>query len=254
MSVYINGVLLLNFLVNSLLLLAASRLCGYTVKLIRVVAGGALGGVYAAVCLLPGFAFLGDFLWRVVSLLAIAVVAYGFSLSALRRSFIFMLLCLALGGAVMGVDDGGMLGIICVAGVLCILSCVGFGGSFGGKTYIPVELRYGERHLRITALRDTGNTLCDPITGQQVLVIGADAAYKLTGLTQAQLKAPVESVGAIPGLRLIPYHSVGGSGFMLALRIPGVRIGAWQGSALVAFAPDGLSGEGAYQALTGGVV
>lgn len=254
MTVYLDGVMLLNFLVDFLLLLAAGRLCGFPVKLGRAIAGGALGGLYAAVCLLPGFAFLGNFLWRTVSLGAMAVIAYGYSLSAWRRGLVFVFLSLALGGAVMGIGKGGILGIVSAAGVLCILCCVGFRGRLGGTAYIPVELNYGENRLTLTALQDTGNTLRDPVTGQQVLVIGADAAQKLTGLTQGQLQSPVESVGAIPGLRLIPYHSVGGSGFLLALRLQGVKIGSWQGSTLVAFAPEGLSREGAYQALTGGAL
>lgn len=254
MTVYLDGVMLLNFLVDFLLLLAAGRLCGFPVKLGRAIAGGALGGLYAAVCLLPGFAFLGNFLWRTVSLGAMAVIAYGCSLSAWRRGLVFVFLSLALGGAVMGIGKGGILGIVSAAGVLCILCCVGFRGRLGGTAYIPVELNYGENRLTLTALQDTGNTLRDPVTGQQVLVIGADAAQKLTGLTQGQLQSPVESVGAIPGLRLIPYHSVGGSGFLLALRLQGVKIGSWQGSTLVAFAPEGLSREGAYQALTGGAL
>lgn len=252
MTVYLDGVMLLNFLVDFLLLLAAGRLCGFPVRIARAMAGGALGGVYAAFCLLPGFAFLGNFVWRTASLCAIAVVAYGYSLSALRRGLVFVFLCLALGGAVMGIGKGGILGIVCAAGVLCLLCCVGFRGKLGGTVHLPVELSYGERHLKLIALQDTGNTLRDPVTGQQVLVIGSDAAQKLTGLTQNQLQTPVESVGAIPGLRLIPYHSVGGCGFLLALRLQGVKIGSWQGSTLVAFAPEGLSGEGAYQALTGG--
>lgn len=252
MTVYLDGVIFLNFLVDFLLLLAAGRLCGFPVKFGKAVAGGALGGVYAALCLLPGFAFLGNFLWRTVSLWAMAVIVYGFSLSALRRGLVFVFLCLALGGAVMGIGKGGILGIVCAAGILCILCCVGFQGRLGANTYLPVELSYGEKRLKLTALRDTGNTLCDPVTGQQVLVIGADVAQKLTGLTPHQLKTPVETVGIIPGLRLIPYHSVGGCGFLLALRLQDVKIGGWQGSALVAFAPEGLSKEGAYQALTGG--
>jgi len=254
MTVYLDGVILLNFLVDFLLLLAAGRLCGFPVKIGKAVAGGALGGVYAALCLLPGFVFLGNLFWRTVSLWAMAVITYGFSLSALRRGLVFAFLSLALGGAVMGIGKGGILGIVCAAGILCLLCCVGFRGRLGGANYLPVEISYGGRNLRLTALQDTGNTLLDPVTGQQVLVIGADAAQKLTGLTMQQLKSPVESVGVIPGLRLIPYHSVGGSGFMLALRLQGVKIGTWQGSTLVAFAPEGLSREGAYQALTGGAL
>ena len=254
MTVYIDGVLLLNFLVDFLLLLAAGRLCGYPARVARAVAAGALGGVYAAVCLLPGFAFLGNLLWRVVSLVAMGAVAYGISVSAMRRGLVFVFLCMALGGAVMGMDKGGILGILSAAGILCLLCYIGFRGRLGRTTYIPVELYYGKCHLRLIALQDTGNTLRDPVTGQQVLVIGADAAQKLTGLTKLQLQNPVESVGLFPGLRLVPYHSVGGSGFLLALRIQKVRIGSWQGSTLVAFAPDGLSREGAYQALTGGAL
>ncbi len=254
MTVYVDGVFLLNFLVDFLLLLAAGRLCGFSVKTGRAAVGGLLGGLYAAVCLLPGFTFLGNVLWRAVSLGAMAVIAYGYSLSALRRGLVFVFLCLALGGAVMGIGKGGILGIVCAAGILCLLCCIGFRGRLGGTTYIPVELNYAGNHLALTALQDTGNTLRDPVTGQQVLVIGADAAQKLTGLTQDQLKSPVESVGEIPGLRLIPYHSVGSCGFLLAMRLQGVKIGSWQGSTLVAFAPEGLSREGAYQALTGGAL
>lgn len=254
MTVYLDGVLLLNFLVDFLLLLAAGRLCGFPLKMGRAAVGGLLGGIYAAFCLLPGFAFLGNILWRTVSLVAMAVIAYGWSVSALRRGMVFAFLCLALGGAMVGIGQGGILGIACAAGVLCLLCCIGFRGKLGGTNYVPVELNYGDNHLTLTALQDTGNTLRDPVTGQQVLVIGAGAAQRLTGLTQDQLKKPVESVGAIPGLRLIPYHSVGNCGFLLAMRFQNVRIGSWQGSALVAFAPEGLSREGAYQALTGGAI
>ena len=254
MTVYLDGVMLLNFLVDFLLLLGAAKLCGFPVRVGRAVAGGLLGGLYAAFCLLPGFAFLGNFLWRTVSLAAMAVIAYGWSVSALRRGVVFAFLCFALGGAVMGIGKGGILGIVCAAGVLCLLCCVGFRSKLGGTTYIPVELNYGGNHLALTALQDTGNTLRDPVTGQQVLVIGADAAQRLMGLTKAQLNSPVESVGAMPGLRLIPYHSVGSCGFLLAMRLHNVKIGSWQGSTLVAFAPEGLSREGAYQALTGGAI
>ena len=254
MTVYMDGVFFLNFLVDFLLLLAASRLCGFPVKLYRIALAAVVGGVYGACCLLPSFSFLGNILWRGVSLGMMAVIAYGISVSAIRRGLIFAFLCFALGGAVMGLDRGGIVGIISAAGILYLLCWFGFPGQIGGMTYLPVELFYGDTHISITALHDTGNTLRDPITGRQVLVVGADVASRLTGLTQQQLRTPVESVGELPGLRLIPYRSVGVSSFLLALRLPKVKIGPWQGSTLVAFAPDFLCPEGTYQALTGGIV
>lgn len=254
MTVYIDGVFLLNVVVDFLLLLAATGLCGYPIKWVRTLLASVFGGIYAAVCLLPGLHFLGNILWRTVSLGAMAVIAYGISRSALRRGLVFAFLSLALGGAAMGMGKGGAMGIVSAAGVVCLLCIFGFRGRIGGTTYIPVELHYGEKHLRITALQDTGNTLRDPITGRQVLIVGADVAGELTGLTRTQLCNPVESVTALPGLRLIPYRSVGTSSFLLAMRLQNVKIGSWQGSSLVAFATDSLHPEGNYQALTGGVI
>lgn len=251
---YTYGVFLLNFLVDVLLLFAAARLCGYPVKLYRVLLAGGLGGLYGASCLLPGFYFLGNMLWRMVSLGLISTAAYGISLNAVRRGLIFALLSLALGGAVMGLGKGGVVEMISAAGVITLLCFVGFRGRVGETHYLPVELSYGDKRICLTALRDTGNTLRDPITGRQVLVVGADVAQQLTGLSPQQLRTPIETIEKLPGSRLIPYRSVGSNSFLLAIRVPKVKIGSWQGSTLVAFAPDFLSPEGAYQALTGGVV
>lgn len=255
MTEYLPGVFVLYFLVDFLLLLGAGRLCGDPVKWPKAALAAVLGGIYADACLLPGFYFLGNLLWRIVSLSVMAVIAYGFSASALRRGLIFGILSFALGGAVLEIGKGGPAELLGTAGVLCILCGFGFRGKMGGRTYIPVELSYGEKHLCLTALHDTGNSLVDPVTGRQVLVVGADVAQSLTGLTREQLHKPVESVGCLPGLRLIPYRSINcSSGFLLGMRFQNVKIGNWQGSSLVAFAPEWLHPEGAYQALTGGAV
>lgn len=254
MSAYMGGVFLINFFVSFLLLLAATRLCGYPIQYVRSALGAVFMSLHATCCLLPGFSFLGNLLWRVVSLAVGSVIAYDFTKSAFRVGVIFAFLSMALEGTVMGMEQGGIIGILCTAAVLCLLCFFGFRGRVGGICYVPVELSYGDKRLRITALQDTGNTLRDPITGRDVLVIGADVAWELTGLTPQQLQKPIESVGLLPGLRLIPYHSIGANSFLLAMRLKDVKIGKWQGSTLVAFAPEGLSTEGTYQALTGGIV
>ena len=101
----------------------------------------------------------------------------------------------------------------------------------------------------------TGNCLRDPLTGEQVLVAGADVGERLLGLTEHQLRHPVETMasGVIAGLRLIPYRAVGQPGSMLlALRIPGARIGNAAANPMVAFAPEELGRGDVYQMLTGG--
>ena len=122
---------------------------------------------------------------------------------------------------------------------------------------VPVELSYGGRTARITALRDTGNTLLDPLTGRQVLVVGADVAELLMGLTPRELRYPVDTMTKkrIPGLRLIPYHTIDNpGGMLLGLWVEKVKIGKQKGGALVALAPEKLCEDGRFQALTGGSV
>ena len=255
MAVYVDVVAMLNFLVDLLLLVGTNRLCGYPPGWGRAALAAAVGGIYGGMCLLPGFSFLGNRLWRLVSLVLISCIAFGFCKSALRRGAVFTLLSMALGGIALGFGAEGFLPLVAAAAGVAFMCVVGFRGKLGGVSYIPVELSYGGKHLSMTALQDTGNTLRDPVTGRSVLVVGGDIAQQLIGLTQQQLRSPVEAITAsdIPGLRLIPYRAVGQSGGMLlALRMKDVKIGKWKGSSLVAFAPEALSTEGAYQALTGG--
>lgn len=254
MVIYLDIVMLLNFLVDWLLLMGAGRLCGYPLSPGRTALGAVLGGLYGGACLLPGFSFLGSTLWRTVMLCLMAIIAYGFQKSALSRGTLFILLSMALGGVALGLN-GGFFSIAGAAGGLCLLCILGFRGRITGRRYLPVELSYGGCHLKLTALEDTGNTLRDPVTGASVLVVDGETAGKLTGLTKAQLEKPVENMGALPGLRLIPYHAVGTeTGLLLALKLKNVKIGSWQGSRLVALAPESFSVSGEYQALTGGAV
>ena len=124
----------------------------------------------------------------------------------------------------------------------------GFRGRIGAE-YVPVELE----GIRMTALRDTGNTLTDPITGQQVLVVSAKIGMELLRVSEHDLTDPVTAMGKVAGARLIPYHAVGKHAMLLAKRYENVTIGKWKGSCLVAFAPENIGRGKPYEALTGGV-
>lgn len=253
MQVYLDLVILLNFLVDLMLLLGTNRLSGFPPGWKRVIPAAALGGMYGGMCLVPGFSFLGSTFWRLVFLGLIASAAFGWRKSAVKRGGIFVLLSMALGGICMNLGEGDFWGILLAAGLVWVLCRIGFGGAIGGREYVPMEIRGSGKHIRLNALRDSGNTLRDPVTGEQVLVIDGEAAAELTGLTPAELARPLETLGKLPGMRLIPYHTVGNpGGMLLAMRFRDVTVGNWKGSAVVAFAPQAIGrGEG-YRALTGG--
>ena len=175
----------------------------------------------------------------------------------MRRGVLFLFLSMALGGIALGINSKSVVSLVlAAAGVWCM--CVfGFRGKVKGREFVTVNLSYGGRRRSLIALRDTGNTLKDPITGEAVLVAGADVANKLLGLTKEQLSAPIETVekGIISGLRLIPYRAVGQPhGMLLAARMDEVMIGKEKTGTLVAFAPQELGRNEGYQALTGGIL
>lgn len=257
MKVYLDLAVLLNFLVDFLLLMGANRLCGYPMTPGRAAAAAALGGIYAGICLLPSFRFLGNWFWRLVSLAGMAAVAFGWSRSALRRGVLFVLLSMALGGIALGLGTGGFASLAAAAGGVCLLCVIGFRGKAGGRAYVTVKITAGGNTRILTALLDTGNTLRDPMTGQAVLVAGADVARELFGITREELAAPVDTAAAakIPGLRLLPYRAVGQpGGMLLAVRADHVTIDGQKAGNLVAFAPQILDGGKSYQALAGGVL
>lgn len=256
MQIYLDLAVILNFAVDFLLLLGTNRLSGFPAAAGRTAAAAALGALYSGGCMLPQLRFLGGLVWRIVSLAGMAVIAFGWGKSAWKRSGVFVILSMALGGVAVSVGKGYFMSLVLAAVGVWLLCRVAFGGQVGGREYVPVELTHEGKTVSIIALKDSGNTLRDPITGEPVLVISGDVAQRLTGLTQSQLRAPLDTVMrcSIPGLRLIPYRSVGQSGSMLlAMRFEKVKIGSKEQSAIVAFAPDGL-GRQMYQALTGGVI
>ena len=257
MRVFFTVVVLINFSVDLLLLLTVDHIRGQTTKTGRYCLAASVGGIYGGCCIFPGLAFLGYPIWRLVILAAIGVIAFGCRKSSVHGCALFVLLSMALGGIMQAMGDERISSLLLGAALLLGLCVFGFHGWVSHQELVEVELFAQGKKEKLLALRDTGNGLRDPVTGQQVLVADAQSARTLFGLDRQQLRCPIETVaaGIVPGLRLIPYRTVGQSaGMLVAIRLEHVRIGKWQGSTLVAFAPEGLGENQAYRALTGGMV
>lgn len=244
------GVMVFTGLVELLIMQGTAQLFGDPLRWERIAIAALLSGVCSGISLLHQFRFLGSIWWHLVLVPLFGLLAFGLEREGLLRCGIYCLLHIGLDAVSCALGQGKLwllpLGLALLGAAYRILC--------GGR-YIPLEIRYRGAAARLMALQDSGNTLRDPLTGERVVVIGAEAAQQLTGLTAQQLSKPLEAVGkrALPGLRLLPYRTVGSdSGLMLAMRFPYVRIGCRRGSALVAFSPAALGGK-RYQALTGGI-
>lgn len=272
MTVYLDAVFALNFAVNYLLLRGAATLGG-GLKSKRLLLGAAFGALYAVAVWLPHCEILRLAAVKLLVAAGMLLLSFGLRRSTVRLAAVFGALTLALCGAVYGAEllSGGtprlrgealffpvrFSTVVLTAGAVyaaCRLLLPKL--NHAKESIVALTLRLGARKVRLSALRDTGCTLCDPISGEAVLVANWHVARDLTGLAlcAADFSAPERLLEPLREFhpRLIPYRAVGTAGGLL-LAIP-VRVtrenSTWR--QLVAFSPTPLSDSGAYEALIGG--
>ncbi len=251
MVIYGITVGIMSFAVYYTLLLGTNRILGAQSHLIRLGLGALLGAIHSGLCVASGYRLLAGAFWNVICLFLGGMVAFGARRDSLGKCVLYAVLSMGISWLTVAAGGGQWIRVVGALGIFFLSLRVV--GRRKEENIMSVEISYQNEKVNIWALRDTGNGLKDPITGKPVLVVGPKVAQKLLGLTQQQLENPVDSVGCVPGLRLIPYHTIGKeNGLLLGMRIHNTRIGTWQGSTIVAFAPYGLGERENYQALTGG--
>lgn len=275
MRVYLDEVFALNFCVNYLLLLGTARLGAAGVRQRRLLLAALLGAAYAVAVYLPGCGVLRLLPVKLLCAAGMLLTAFGARRRTLRLGAVFGALSLVLCGAVYAVELARR-GRVRFHGE-ALLYPVTFGSVLltAGAVYsacrlllprlthapdsiVPLTLELEGRRVRISALRDTGNTLCDPVSGEAVLVAEWRCAQRLVNLP---LRAEAFARPAELALRLrryrprlIPYRAVGvPAGMLLALPCV-IRSERQIKTGLVAFSPSPLSDGGAYEALTGGMI
>ena len=281
--VYLDSLFLLNFVVDYLLLLAAGRLCGETLRRGWLALGAAIGAGYAAAVFLPGMGFLLHPLCRGAAAVLALLAGYGGSRRLLRVGLVFCAVSAAFGGGIFALQLLGGGGLALRNGVLYSALDLRFillsgAGCYALLTLVlgrtarhtaarrelaPVLLTLEGRRVALTALVDTGNTLADPATGRPVMVAEGERAAGLfpPGLAPSgeELRRPVEALERLDRrgwggrCRLLPYRAVGVEcGMLLALRLDGARVGTEDyGKLLLALSPTPLSDGGGYSALIG---
>lgn len=251
--VYVIFAVILQWSVDVLLLLAAKRFSGHPIKSRRCLMSAFIGSCFTALSMIPGLFFLQGNWWWLIRLGLINYFAFGISKKNVHLWVLFIIFQLALRG-VTGQQVKPIRQVLFAACAFSVLVISGACRKCCGRKLIPVEVTYKGKTLCLTALEDTGNLLTDPVTGQSVPILDAPSAQRLTGLSHQQLTNPIETIGALPGLRLIPCKTVSGGGMLLAMRLPRVKIGEECISALVAFSPEILDPQNSYQMLTGGIL
>lgn len=277
-TIYLDEAFLLNLLIDGLLLQTAVALTGTRRPWWRLGLAALLGAVYAVATLLPGCSFLAMLPLRLLLFALMACVAFGFGRQALKPGLWYLGVCCGFCGLAYALSVLTGRGIVLYGGTVWYAVSFRFlallaGGSYllvrlllpklaqhNGTETVGLMLHLGARTARLTALRDTGNSLCDPVSGEKVLVAEADLLRQLlpqAPLTREQLLDPAAAMEALrllaPELRprLVPYRAVGVESALL-LAIPCVCTEEKKKKPqpiLVAFSPTPVSDGGLFQAI-----
>ena len=240
--IYLDVLLLVNFLTTALFLLAAGLLCGVSTSGGRVV-GGALAGAAASLILLaPALPWPVSVGYQLASGAGIVLLGYGFSGGRcfLRLLAWFAALHFALTGAVLlpGAQANnfsvylplspGLL-LVCAGGVyLAVQGILRFLGRNGGQTF-PVTLQIGSASLPLRAFCDTGFSVQEPLSGREVVLVRFAAVQNaLPGPLRSYLSAYFAAPSTLPppelGLRFVPCTTV--SGHCILPAVPAVLASA----------------------------
>ena len=284
MVIYIDSVFLLNGCMDAMLLYFTGYLAGIERSPLRLALAGTAGGAYAVgVLLLPALSGI----WGILKLLTgfvLVWIGYGWKPYFFRLCLTFLGLSCAAAGMVIAVSylihtelcrNGAYL-LPFDGRVLLLASALTFGSIYlfskGSLRHrmrqelLPVRCSVCGREVRLRALWDTGNTLCDPVSGGPVLVADHRALrdcwpaevkvlFQTDTLQQpAELLDRLQSSGAELPLRLLSYRSVGcGTGLLLICTGERATIGERSFEKIpIALSPTPVSEHGEFDALWGG--
>ena len=226
--IWLDELLLVNFVISALFLLTAGLLCGTACTGWRLCAGAAGAAASALILLVPALPSGLTFVYKSFTGCAVVAAAYGVpNLRAFLRLCVWYgLLNLLLCGAVLlpgahsnnlslylPLSPGRLLG--CCAGVYALLQGVLYCFGRAGTRSFPAVLELDGAHISVQAFYDTGFSVQEPLSGRAVVLVSYPAVQKsLPAPLRAFLDAYFAAGTALPspelGVRLVPCNTVSG--------------------------------------------
>ena len=246
MPVYADVLLVINGFINYLLLLCNMKILKLNTTRLRLLSGAVIGSLFSLKIFLPEYHQGADFLMRFAFSCLIILCAYKFSsVGEFVKAFVcFFAVSFIFSGMMIAVilfinppdliyDSGIVYYNISFLSVV-ILSCAGF-------TFISLAERllkkkvstnlifettviHNNKSISGRGLADSGNTLKEPFSGEDVIVAGYS---HIKSILPESIKEYINSGNIAPAdetIRLIPVSTVSGTGLLPAFRADCVTV------------------------------
>ena len=267
--IYVDEIAFRNAILDAMVLFLTARLMEKPGKPGRILPAAAMGGIYAALAALPPLRALARPPAMLLTSLGMVRIAFGPPPELGRSWGVFLALSAGVAGAVMALSRlSGTAGrwptapprlvlpgfALCYAAVrLFFLRML----RHRGRDIAEIRVTLAGREAVFSALRDTGNDLRDPLSGDRVLVADADALVPLFEMPAKTLPEDgaerfrlLSRYPELRGrLRLVTYSSVGTEqGLLPCFRADRVTADGADLRCLVAVSPTPV-GSGEYSAV-----
>lgn len=289
MTIYVDEVFVLNWLMDALVLWLTARLIQRRVSLYRICGAALPGALYSVLIFCPGGVWLSHWAIKLICSLIMVWIAFGWvSWQAYGKAVIYLyLVSFALGGATLALMYWGGEWIIqtwsgialmqvefklfWLLGALgLLLVCVrllqkSILEKLEQRTQIvSVQANLRKKCVGLRLMVDSGNCLTDPLTGKPVAVVQTryirplltKEEYQVLEGLSTQYSDVTQMVLHLPTLtervRLIPFQSVGYQGVLLGIRLDSLKIAAWGVETMdtvIALTTVPFASDGAYQGI-----
>ena len=203
MTVYIDVLFVINFVVNYVLLLITGKIMRREKSYIRLVSAAIIGALYACFMFFPQIKFLYGCAFKIIASFLLILIAYGAKNAVLtvKTAFVFYLSSFLFGGVTLalfyftdaGLKYGGALnnGIFYfelpwkILFFSCLVAYIAVKTGFAiykrdkNLSYRRIRVEICRNSAELNALVDTGNLLIDPITNSPVVVAELESVKKL---------------------------------------------------------------------------
>ncbi len=252
-----------------MLLLATDKFCAAGVKWWRLLLAAAVGAAYSAMSTLWG-GFWDSAVIKLLSAALMLLIAFGAKRKIIRIAAVFVICSAAFAGIVLAVSIvcGGFgakqLMFSFAAAYALIAGILRFSAARGGTVRVVIKNR--GQSISLIALKDTGSSLRDPVSGAAAIIAGErelltllddDVRAELIGSRRESAEKRLELLwarGMGHGFKLLPYSVLGvENGLLLAFRVERVIIdGRERPGMIAAISPTEIAANGGYTAIVNG--
>ena len=198
-TVYADVLFCVNFIIDFALLSVTAMLLKRHIRGLRLTLCAALGAAYSVAVFFPGMSFLTSLGIKLLFSAVITVAAFGAHSAAgyFKALAVFFAVSFGFGGAVFGIcalfeprgiminndtvyiDIDPFFLFLLIGGAYCAVWLFSRLLPKRGERHIRLTVSTDGRTAALTALYDSGNTLCDPISGAAVIVAQYEAVARL---------------------------------------------------------------------------